>query len=189
MSNTENTRQENENPAEVPSKKEIKKSGKLKFIIPLIVFALLFTAICGIVMAKKKFHDGPEGFLFGRIVEKLNLTDNQKAQVEKIRDEIRAKMESRKDTRGNMMEEFANEFKKDNLDRSKLIELDQKREQNKQEMKDFMMDKLVEFHNLLTPEQRNKAVELMQDMKNKFHDKSRHDKDKQNRDQKNTDKD
>ncbi|MDQ3022313.1 MAG: Spy/CpxP family protein refolding chaperone [Bacteroidota bacterium] len=113
--------------------------------------------------------------MIGMIVEKLDLSDNQKAQVEKIRDEIKAKRDLRKGIRENLMEDFANEFKKDNMDKSKLRELDQKREQSMQEMKDFMMDKLIEFHNLLTPEQRTKAVETMKEMKNKFHDS--HDRD------------
>lgn len=38
-------------------------------------------------------------------------------------------------------------------------------------MKDFMMDKMIEFHDLLTPEQRIKAVDAMKEMKGKFHDR------------------
>lgn len=178
MDNKENDLQGNQMPAEITPKKKNSKSRKFKFIIPLIVFAFLFTAVFGIVSAKKKFGDGPEGFILGRLTKNLDLNENQKAKLEQIRVQIREKMESKKTDRKSMMDEFANEFKKDNLDKSKLLELSKKREQGKEEMKEFMMDKIIEFHNILTPEQRNKAVENMKEMKNKFHDKFRHDGDR-----------
>lgn len=170
MEHTENSSHENKTP-ETNSKKTYFKSSKIKIISSVVAVFILISAIGGVVWAKKKFRDGPHGFLMGRIVEKLNLNDNQKAQVEKIKDQIKERMEAKKGNRENIMDEFANEFKKDNLDKSKLSELDQKRTQNEQEMKDFMMDKLIEFHNILTPEQRLKAAETMLEMKNKFHDR------------------
>ncbi len=175
MKYAENSNQENNEPTQVNSKKSLLKSAKVKIIVTLVAVAVFASAIGGVVWAKKKFRDGPHGFMIGMIVDKLNLTETQKTQVEKIKDEIKTKMESKKGNRDDMMEELANEFTKDNLDKNKLKELDQQRIQNEQEMKDFMLDKLVEFHNLLTPEQRTKAVELMKDMKNKFHDRGNHD--------------
>ncbi len=181
MNDSENNQQVNNELVESKTNQPQKKSfmpGKLKFIIPVVVIAFILTSVIGIVYAKKKFHDGPHGFLMGMIVEKLDLTSDQKAKVEQIRDQIKERMESKKDDRENLMEEFANEFKKDNLDKNKLRELDQKREQNMQENKDFMMDKIIEFHAILTPEQRTKAVDAMKEMKGKFHDKMEKRKDK-----------
>ena len=136
-----------------------------------MVLAFILTSVFGIVYAKKKFRDGPEGFIMGMIAEKLDLTADQKAAVEKIKDQIKEKMDAKKGNREEMMDEFANEFKKDNMDRNKLKEMDQQREQNMQEMKNFMMDKMIEFHDILTPEQRIKAVDAMKEMKGKFHDR------------------
>lgn len=178
MDNSENTLQENTNPECKNLKRKSCRHRKLRFIIPVLVLAVILTSVFGIVYAKKKFRDGPDGFLMGMVVEKLDLNSDQKAQVEKLRTEIREKMEAKKDNRESMMNEFANEFKKDNMDRNKLKELDQKREQNMQEMKDFMMDKMIEFHNILTPDQRVKAVDVMKEMKDKFHDRMDKPKDK-----------
>lgn len=171
MDNTENILQENNNPECKNFKRKSCRSRKIRFIIPVLVLAFILTSVFGIVYAKKKFRDGPDGFLMGMIVEKLDLNSDQKAQVEKLRAEIREKMDAKKDNRESMIDEFANEFKKDNMDRNKLKELDQKREQNMQEMKDFMMDKMIQFHNILTPEQRIKAVDAMKEMKDRFHDR------------------
>lgn len=141
---------------------------KLKFIIPLIIAAFLITATFGIVMAKKKFADGPGGFMMGMLIEKLDLNESQKAQAEKIRDEIHAKMQSKNDDRQTMMDDFASEFSKDNMDKNKLLELHQNRQQEMNENKEFMMDKMIEFHNILTPAQRQEAVDLMKNMKGNF---------------------
>lgn len=178
MDNSENILQENNNPESKNLKRKSCRHRKLRFIIPVLVLAFILTSVFGIVYAKKKFRDGPDGFLMGMIVEKLDLTSDQKAQVEKLRAEIREKMDAKKDNRESMMDEFANEFKKDNMDRNKLKELDQKREQNMQEMKDFMMDKMIQFHNILTPEQRVKAVDAMKGMKDKFHERMDRTKDR-----------
>ena len=171
MDNTEMTHQENNEPVEMKSERKSCRSRKLKFIIPVLVVAFILTSVMGIVYAKKKFRDGPEGFIMGMIAEKLDLNSDQKARVERIKDQIKERMEAKKGSREGMMDEFANEFKKDNMDKNKLKELDQKREQNMQEMKDFMTDKMIEFHDLLTPEQRIKAVDAMKEMKEKFHDR------------------
>ncbi|MEO8664426.1 MAG: Spy/CpxP family protein refolding chaperone [Ignavibacteria bacterium] len=177
MNDSENAIQESSQPSGIKPKK---KSYK-KFIIPLIVIALVLSSICGIVYAKKKFRDGPHGFMIEMLTKDLNLTENQKAQVERLKGEIKEKMEANKPDRTNDMDDLAIEFKKDQLDKNKLMELANKKDQNKEEMKEFMMDKLVEFHSILTPEQRSKVVENMKSMKDKFQDGMHKFKDKEDK--------
>ena len=119
-------------------------------------------------MAKKKFADGPGGFMIGMLIEKLDLNETQKTQVEKIRDEIHARMQSGSNDHQTMMEDFASEFTNENMDKNKLMELDQKRQEIMKENKEFMMDKMIEFHNILTPAQRQEAVDLMKNMRGKY---------------------
>lgn len=153
-----------------PTKPKLNLSGflNLKFIIPVIIAAFLITATFGIVMAKKKFADGPGGFMIGMLIEKLDLNETQKTQVEKIRDEIHARMQSGSNDHQTMMEDFASEFTNENMDKNKLMELDQKRQEIMKENKEFMMDKMIEFHNILTPAQRQEAVDLMKNMRGKY---------------------
>lgn len=178
MESRENTLREINKPAEKTTQKKKCISGKMRFIVPAVVIAFILSSVFGIVYAKKKFMDGPDGFLMGIIAEKLDLSSDQKAQLENLRNQIREKMESKKGNRESMMNEFADEFKKENMDKNRLKELDQKREQDMNEMKDYMMDKMIEFHNILTPEQRTKAVDLMKEMKDKFHDRMDRPKDR-----------
>lgn len=164
----------------VPAKKHRKffstTSSKLIMSVAVIIFIVI--AIKGIAMGRHfhKFHDGPHGFIMEQIIGKLNLDENQKAQVEKIREQIKEKMEANKPDRKNDLDELENEFKKDNLDKNTLKQIFENKDQNREEMKDFMLDKLIEFHKILTPEQRTKAAELMKEMREKFHDRSGKDK-------------
>ena len=176
MKHTEDSVNEKSNSV-VNSKKSFFKSAKFKIASLTVVIALFLTAIGGAVFAHKEFRDGPHGFLLAKLAKKLDLTESQQQQVDRMREEIKSKFESRRENGDALMKEFADEFKKDNLDRTKLRELNDKRKQNEQEMESFMMDKLIEFHDMLTPAQRVKASELMNEMKNKFHERGKHDKD------------
>lgn len=161
----------NQNETNTSKKKTFFGSTRSKVILSVIILIVTLMAIKGIAVAKHlhKFGDGPEGFIIGRISEVLDLNSTQKAQVEKIKDEIKKKMETKKADRDNMFEEFANEFKKESLDKNKLNEFAIRKDQEHKEMREFMTDKLIEFHSILTPEQRTKAIEEMKNMKEKFH--------------------
>lgn len=163
----------NEGNQALEKKKTFFKTTKSKVILGIAIIIFAFITIGGIALGKQfnKFKDGPEGFIMERIAENLNLTDEQKAQVERIKDQIKERMEAKKSVRESMFEEFANEFRKDNLDKTKLRELSEKKDQQAQEMKEFVIDKIIEFHSLLTPEQRSKAMDNIKTMKSKFHDR------------------
>lgn len=159
---------------QIPEIKKTKffKSTKVKIILSVVIVLFTVVTIKGIAFAKHfhKLHDGPDGFIIEHLVKNLNLTEVQKAQVERIRDQIKEKMEANKPDRKNDMDDFANEFRKDKMDKNTLKEIHQKNEKKHEEMKEFMLDKLIEFHDILTPDQRNKAIENMKDMKMKFHE-------------------
>lgn len=170
----------------IPNQSENKctkrRSKRSKVILSIVIIVITIFTIKGIVFARHlhKFADGPGEFLIEKISENLNLDAAQIAQLERIKEEIKTKMEANKPNRDNMFEDLANEFKKDNMDKNKMKELSEQKEKQMQEMKDFMMDKIIEFHNILTPEQRNKTVESMKDMKGKFHERMENFKDRKN---------
>ena len=105
----------------------------------------------------------------GKVIKELDLNDNQKKEIDKIRDEVKAKMDENKQKREEDMKEFGNLFKQDNLDKEQLMTLAKKHETNREEMKSFFMDELIKVHAVLTPEQRSKAVEKLKELKDKRH--------------------
>lgn len=155
---------------QIPQKKKFCRSVKSKAILSILIIVGLLILIKGIAFAQHMHKHGgdPVSMLIGRISEKLNLNESQKQQLDKIRDDIHQKMESKKQNRENDFDAFADEFKNSSINKNKLIEIADKRENEREEMRSFMLDKLIEFHSILTPEQRSKAIEEMKNMKDKF---------------------
>jgi len=160
---------ENKNESNTMSK--CNKNIKKKITAGIIIVVLTAIGIGGIAYAQmvKQHKDGGHIMMIvDKITDALNLTDSQKEQVKSIKAEIKVKMDSRKDIKHTGMDDFAAEFKKDNLDKTVLKEILKKQESEKEQMKDFMLDELVKFHKLLTPEQRSSAVSKMEEMKKLF---------------------
>jgi len=149
------------------------------FIVSVVIIALISA---GFTFKAKEFRDrGPFGIIMGKIIKDLDLNDQQKAEVEKIRDEVKAKMDETMKNREEDMKEFGFLFKQDNLSKEQLMSLSQKHDARREEMKSFFMDELIKVHAILTPEQRTKAVEKMKELKekrkerkDKMHPKDKH---------------
>jgi Spy/CpxP family protein refolding chaperone len=171
MEDTENSVQEPKKPAG--------KSFKKKILISTLIIVFIIAGAAGVAYTQKvrQLRDkGPMFFLMDRMTKDLNLTEQQKTDVNKIKDEIKAKMESMKKNRTDVMSDFQNAFKQDNLDKKTLEDIEAKREANRTEMKGFFMDELIKFHDILTPDQRAKLVDKMNQMKEQ-HGKWKHNKD------------
>jgi Spy/CpxP family protein refolding chaperone len=158
--------------------KPIKRSRKKIYWLSSLIVVLLIVGAGSVAFTQKvkEFKDkGPMFFLMDKLTKDLNLTTQQQADVDKLKAEIKTKMESRKQNKQQGLSDYQNAFKQDNLDKQTLKDIDAKHETDRQEMKDFIMDEVVKFHDILTPEQRSKLVDKMQEMKDK-HDKWGHDK-------------
>lgn len=160
------------NAAESSSKKYCGKGRKRKLFIGAIVVLFLITGIAGIGFAKHKSDKfrgdhGPHGFKIGRILKDLDLTAQQKTEVEKIKDEIKTKMKEKRQNRTDNMGELEQMFRGDTFDKQKALELANKRDAEREEMKSFMIEQTAKVHALLTADQRNKAADKMKEMREK----------------------
>jgi Spy/CpxP family protein refolding chaperone len=158
-----------------------KEQHKNRIFIGIFIIFFLIAGISGISIAQKikKMHDGgPLLFMMEKITKDLNLTEQQKTDIDKIKEEIKIKMGSRKKNRQSGMDDFANAFKQDKLDKETLKAIEQKHESDRQEMKDFLTDELIKFHDILTPEQRSQVVEKMKELREKGNElfKKHHDR-------------
>lgn len=154
-----------------------KRSGrgrKRKVIIGAVLVLFIITGVAGLGFARgfydKHRGDGPWGFMIEKIAGELDLNDQQKAEVEKIKDEIKAKMEANKQDRENGMTEMEQMFRSDTFDKQKALDLMKQHESKREEMKNFMLDEVAKFHSILTPDQRNKAVDKMKEFRQKRHE-------------------
>jgi Spy/CpxP family protein refolding chaperone len=150
---------------------QIKKSSKKRtLLISLLIIIAAFMTIGGITFAQKMKQMRDEGPLFmmmERMSKDLNLTEQQKADMDKIRDEIKTKMDSKRENRKGNMKDFEDAFKQDKLDKETVKQLMSKHDADREEMKDFFIDEFIKFHDILTPDQRQKAFDKMHEMREK----------------------
>ena len=84
---------------QVPVKKRsVLRTTRSRVILTVVIILFAVLAVKGIAFARHihKFADGPGAFIIDRISETLDLSSDQKAKVEKIKDQIKEKMESKK---------------------------------------------------------------------------------------------
>lgn len=163
----------------VQSEQKPRRRGVRKIILGSVLAMFIIVSAAGIgfgMKAKDSFDKfrghGPMGFIMGKLADELDLTAEQKSQVDKIKDEIKAKMDEKKNNRENHMQEMEQMFRSDNFDRQKALEFAKQRDAEREEMRSFMIDEMAKFHSILTPDQRNKAADKMKEFrekKEKFH--------------------
>lgn len=159
------------------TKKGIFSTAKRKILFSLLAFLILTVSFAGISFAKK-IHDlkkeGPIGILIDKVTEDMKLTNDQKARISALKTDIKEKMESKKPVRKEKFDKFISEFTKDNLDKASLENMFQQNQAERNEMKDYVESKIVEFHNILTPEQRKQAADKMTSLREKIVDRIEH---------------
>ena len=94
-----------------------------------------------------------------RLTRRLDLTGEQQDKLNKIKDEILARTKNLREDRTVLREEAAALFKSEKLTKEKVNAFIDKRKSKIEELRPFIVDKIIEFHNILTPEQRAKFAE------------------------------
>ena len=140
-----------------------------KKLVSFGLVAMVAAAVLAGGCAKERFAcKSPEKraeFIVKRLTNTLDLSKEQVEKLNKIKDEILARTKNVQNDRQAMREEALALVKSEKLDRNALLNMISKREKAWNDLKPFMIDKLIEFHGMLTPEQKIKLAEKME----KFH--------------------
>jgi Spy/CpxP family protein refolding chaperone len=102
--------------------------------------------------------------------KKLDLTDEQKNQLNIIKDEIIVKLSERRKHRAEMFTIIREEIQKETIDQKRLENLFDSRKQFREDMHKFMLNKLTEFHSMLSKEQRIKLNTLIEKLEKQFNE-------------------
>ena len=130
----------------------LKKGLTIALIGIFISGALIFTG------CRSHSHQHKAEFMVDYIAETIDATDEQRAQLDGIKDEFVAKAKEMHDQKAAMHAAFMAELRKEELSRETLNDLiDQKRAQM-DEIINLALDRLIEFHKTLSAEQREKLV-------------------------------
>ena len=142
----------------------LKKGLTIALTGVLILGALVFSG------CRSHSHEVKAEFMIAYIAETLDLTNEQRAQLDGIKDEFIAKAREMHAQKEAMHAAFMAELRKEEISREALSGIiDQKRAQM-DEIVNLAMDRLVEFHKTLSPEQREKLVAKVE----YFHEKHEH---------------
>jgi protein CpxP len=147
---------------------------KITLITGVILTVLIILAACRSKISHCWAHGDPEKrakWICNKITSELDLDDAQKVQLNRIKEEILAKhrefkSESKQDEH---VQRFLTEVTKDSLDRNFLLEVTDEKMRQLDEMRAFLVDKLVEFHAMLTPEQKEKLTEKITEFHETYH--------------------
>ncbi len=106
----------------------------------------------------------------GRISKELKLSEGQRNELKQISEDIIKKFKSPEivEKRGEIRKAFVELIKEDSLTKEKLAALHQKQEEGQKEMREFLMEKFIQFHKMLTPGQRIELANLIESLSLRF---------------------
>ena len=135
----------------------------------LVVFATV--ASIAAISCRGWKHKSPEEraeWATKKITKELDLNDAQKQVLQAIKSDLLAKLAAHKSERDAQLQQFTALIRQDSIDKLKLGELKKKHQQMRDKAEDLFLEKIVEFHKILTPEQRNKSADLVQKYMSRF---------------------
>lgn len=109
------------------------------------------------------------GIIVDRISDELDLNNAQKDTLNKIKNEFISKYHSKKGKFDQMFSQLQSEIRKDKMDEGVLKQEMNEMHSEREEMISFAAAKIIQFHNVLTPQQRETLAKKMGEMKKKFH--------------------
>ncbi|MGD8971905.1 MAG: Spy/CpxP family protein refolding chaperone [Desulfobacterales bacterium] len=133
-------------------------------LIAVLVSGLLFFSGC-----RRHSHQQKAEFMVDYVSETLDLDENQKVQLNEIKEELLEKgrqMHANKDT---IHREFVVQLRSEEIDQTRVKALIDEHRAQMTELIDLMVVRLAEFHKTLTPEQREKLVAKLEDFKKCHH--------------------
>mgnify|MGYP003597251757 CR=1 FL=1 len=135
------------------------------FLVRILVVGAALMSVAAVTNCRPWKHKSPEEraeWMAKKISKELDLNDAQKQVLNKIKDEIVAKHKAEKSNRDLQFAELTKLIRSETIDNKKLTELRQRHRAERETMEAMFVEKALELHKVLTPEQRNKAADLLE---------------------------
>lgn len=133
----------------------------------LIIILLSMFMVTGVVACKHHHSRGFDEFdleaAVNRIASRLELDESQKADLKKITTEIAAKAKEIHADREAHHKELADMVRQETISRDTVDQMIADKLEKIQIMADFAADRLIAFHETLTPEQREKVAKHIEE--------------------------
>ena len=140
----------------------------LKKGLHLSLIVVLLIGIVGFAGCRRHSPDQKAEFMVDYVSETLDLSESQRAHLDLIKEEMREKaMEMRADKK-TMHTELVAQLKSEKIDKDSLKAMVNDHKIKMEALIDHGIERLAEFHETLTPEQREKLVAKVESFK-KWH--------------------
>ena len=124
----------------------------------ILIFSILVLGLVGFVQAD---HNYIRFFANKQLAEKMDLTDEQMKSWEEIRYQSeKTKIDVQADLKKAQLD-LRHELQKDDVDKNKVLELTEEVGKHQTELKKISLSNLIEVKEILTPEQKEEAKELL----------------------------
>jgi Spy/CpxP family protein refolding chaperone len=126
---------------------------------------IVMAALVSLVLAGC-YHRTPEQraeYMVNRMAEELSLSDVQKAQLEKIKNEFLVRRAEMPKLREETVKEANALMRSAEIDKARLNALVEKSQTHANDMINFVAAKFTEIHDMLTPEQREKLFKHIEE--------------------------
>jgi Spy/CpxP family protein refolding chaperone len=117
------------------------------------------------------FDDGPAdhaererraNYVKARIADRLELSDAQKSELDRMVDDLQAKHDEIESQRSELRAQFMELLRQDHLEAEQITNLVDSKRPEFEELLSLVAEKIAEFHNMLTPDQRTKLIAEME---------------------------
>ncbi len=134
---------------------------------------MVFAAVAAVtaISCRGWKHKSPEEraeWVTKKITKELDLNDQQKQTLQAIKSDLLAKHAAERGERDAQLQQLTALMRQNTIDKARLADLKKKHRQMRDKAEDYFLEKIVEFHGVLTSEQRNKSADLMQKYFQKF---------------------
>ncbi len=144
---------------------------KAKIIATVVGILVLVGTTAAFACPGGKGHHGKRGHGKGGgmhgLMEKLDLTDAQKAEMEKLHTEMKEDVEPLRERMKELKQQMHQLWENDPVDEEALITLEREMATMKLQMSELRIQMKVDMMDILTPEQRAKFQELKKEFKGK----------------------
>ena len=142
----------------------------LKKGLTISMIALLIAGIAGFTGCRRHSHAHKAEFMVDYISETLDLTDSQQAQLSQIKDELMDKARQMHDDKESMHAELVAQLRSAEIDQELVKAKIAQHRAQMDDIIDFLVAQLAEFHQTLTAEQKEKLVAKIETFR-KWHGK------------------
>jgi len=142
-----------------------------KKAITISLTAMLITGLMMFTGCKRHGHHRGAEFMADYVGEVLDLDDSQKEALDNIKEELMEKAREMHADKAAMKEVLVAQLGKEQMEREELQKLIDQHRAHMDDIVNLGLDRLIAFHQTLTPDQKAKLVKKLEDFE-KWHHKS-----------------